>query len=532
MSAGENAMMSETPGGLVKPAARRTDLWMLGAALCLVFFLQWGTGLVSDDYGHIWEALDWRFVEHWWPKEYASVPVLHYTQGLVFFLLGDRPWAYDLVKTLYTGAAVYGVSRFFALFCSANRALVFAFLFVFFPLHDAADYSLTMFYILESFAFYLFAYALGARERLGLAVVFALLGSFASYGSSPVAFGLTLLAYLQKQRKLAWALLVPNLIYVAYYLISSLVFRVGTQRLIGEMTIPALAKSFMLEIATFVDATFGPSAWAKFFYSIASLDGLGLAVAAAASLAAIVCFAKDPRVPAAPGIARDLLLSCAVIIVLSFGMFSLTGLYPYIAFNLGNRIMVYGSFLLICGFATLRMPRLLEQSALVVTLFAIVGLSVHWKQWDREIDRVATNILNNQALRTLPPDAKLFVSHDQFSRLGPFAHIEFFSPSYVVKAFFDLKMRPAPFYPISFNRRLKLENGELRDMKYGYNFPVGQEIWLYNSQDNVLERVPVTDIQKRLDALPDENRHWVQMIETPWFKDLISRFVPRLRYAL
>jgi hypothetical protein len=531
MTVGEPTANPAMPDSLAQSAGWRSGLWTLGALIVLSFVLQWGTGLASDDYVHIWQALDWRLADHWWPDEYASIPVLHYTQGLVFFLLGDRPWAYDLVKALYTAAAVYGVSRFFALFCSPNRALVFGFLFVFFPLHDSADYSLTMFYILESFAFYLYAYALGARGRFGLAVVFALLASFASYGSSPVAFGLALLAYLQQQRKLALAMIVPNLIYVAYYLISSLLFKVGTPRLIGEMTIPALIKGFILEIVTFADATFGPSAWAKFFYSITALDALGIVIALAAAAGAVICLVKEPRVAPASTTTRNLLLSCAVIVVLSFGMFSLTGLYPFIAFNLGDRIMVYGSFLLVCALVTLRLPRIAEQVAVVVTIFAIAGLSVHWKDWNREIERVAANIRASQALRAVPSGAMVFVSHDQFSRLGPFAHIELFNPTYVVRAFFNLQMRPAPFDAVSFNRRYELRNDGLRDMKFGDTLPVGDVIWLYNARENTLERVSRADIPARLGALPDENRHWVQMIENPWIKDLMGRVVPRLRYA-
>jgi hypothetical protein len=251
----------------------------------------------------------------------------------------------------------------------------------------------------------------------------------------------------------------------------------------------------------------------------------------AAAAGAVICLVKEPRVAPASTTTRNLLLSCAVIVVLSFGMFSLTGLYPFIAFNLGDRIMVYGSFLLVCALVTLRLPRIAEQVAVVVTIFAIAGLSVHWKDWNREIERVAANIRASQALRAVPSGAMVFVSHDQFSRLGPFAHIELFNPTYVVRAFFNLQMRPAPFDAVSFNRRYELRNDGLRDMKFGDTLPVGDVIWLYNARENTLERVSRADIPARLGALPDENRHWVQMIENPWIKDLMGRVVPRLRYA-
>src|SRR3569833_1156185 len=112
-------------------------------------------------------------------------------------------------------------------------------------------------------------------------------------------------------------MIVSNLLYEAYYLISSLLFKVGTPRLIGEMTITALIKGFILEIVTFADATFGPSAWAKFFYSITALDALGIVIALAAAAGAVICLVKEPRVAPASTTTRNLLLSCAVIVVLS-----------------------------------------------------------------------------------------------------------------------------------------------------------------------------------------------------------------------
>lgn len=507
---------------------RGARIWAPVAVFGLIVFLQWGTGLATDDYVHIREALHWRFAEHWWPKEYASIPVLHYTQGLVFYFLGDRPWAYDLLKAVYGGLAVYFSTCFFSVFCAPRRALVLGFLFVFFPLQDAANYSLTEFYLIESFSFYLFAFALGAKERFGPAVLFALLGSFSSYGSPPIAIGLAVLAYIGGRRKLALALWVPNFVYIVYYLTTSLVLKIGTPRLIGDMSIVALAKEFLLEIVTFIDASVGPSAWAKFFYSIASLELSGFVVAIVVAVLVIAYIGRIPRQVAT----KNLIFAAGIIVFLSFGMFSLTGLYPQIAFNLGDRVMIYGSFLIVCVMASVRIPKTVEAAFLVVAMLAIVGISTHWKQWNDDVARVGWNIQHNQALRELPAGTPVFVSHHQYSRLGPFAHIEFFTANYVVRAFFGLQIGGQDRWQLySFNRRLAVEPGALRDRKFGDATPIGDAIWLYNSQSDTLEHVPASDIQGKLDSLPDENRHWTQLIGDGWFRSLMVRFVPRLRYA-
>lgn len=229
---------------------------------------------------------------------------------------------------------------------------------------------------------------------------------------------------------------------------------------------------------------------------------------------------------------KNLVLCAGLIVFLSFGMFTLTGLYPFITFNLGDRIMIYGGFLLISALATSPIPRTLEMGAVVVTILAVIGVSQHWKRWDKDVAQLAVNIRTNPDLRALPAGAEVFVSHHQYSRLGPFSHIELFTATYVVKAFFDLEFTGGPPFKVaSFNRRLAFQDGALRDRKFGDVIPVGAAIWLYNSRANVLERVDAADIQKRIDALPDENRHWTQLIGAGWFKALVERLAPRLSYA-
>jgi hypothetical protein len=504
------------------------SVWALAAMFAFIVFLLWGTGFATDDYVFLLQGLTQRIADNWWPKIYISVPVMHYTNGLAYFVLGDRPWAYDLLKALYAGIAVYWSYRFFAVFCPPRRALVLGFLFVFLPLHDAATYSFTSFYLVLSFSAYLFAYALGAEGRLGWSVLFALVGSFASYGSPPIALGLAVLALLHRRRAVIAAMLVPNAIYIAYYLTTSIVFNVGTQRLTGEMGIGPIVKQYLLQVVTFLDAAVGPSAWAKLYYSIASLNGLGLAIGLLAALALLVYLADEKR-----GVAHPSLVAAALIILLgAFGIFALTGLYPQLAFSLGDRVMIYGSFFLICLFAAVRLPRAIEGGIVLVLVLAIAGIATHWKDWTREVDRVAANIRANQAIRALPAGTLLYVSGHQYSRLGPYSHIDFFTANYVVQMFFKLQLgADTPLQFLSFNRRLVFEGGELRDRKYGDERPVNGGIWLYDSDRNAVERVAAADLPGRLQALPDETRHWTQWLPDGWLKEHLLDAVPRLRYA-
>lgn len=500
-------------------------------SLCILpvpILLMWGTGFATDDYVHLVQGQNRSISENWLPKEYISVPALHYTHGLAYSIIGDRPWAYDVLKAAYAGMGVFCASRFFQIFCNPRRALMLAFLFIFLPLHDAATFWLTGQYLVLSFSCYLFAYAQVVAGRPFLATVFALLGSFSSYGSPPIAFGLTLLAMMQRRHKQALVLLIPNLIYIFYYLGTSLLLRAGTQRLTGEFSLGALGKQFLLQVVTFFDASLGPSGWAKLYFSIASLDGLGLAIGMLAAMALLLFVAREPRL----AVEHRLLLAASVILVGSFGMFALTGLYPQLAFSLGDRTMIYGSFFLVCLLAVARLPRLLEMGMVLVVVLAIGGVSSHWKKWNRSVERVATNIRTQGGFRTLAPGTQLYVSGHQYSKLGPYSHIDFFTADYVVQTFFTLHLTSdTALRAMSFNRRLIFENGGLRDRKYGDFVPVGEGIWLYDSERNALEWVVSTEIPSRLRTLPDETRHWTQRLDDGWLKTLLLEAVPRLRYA-
>lgn len=501
-------------------------VWALLAGYAL--FLVWGTGFATDDYILLQDGLIKPLSDNWYPKVYLSLPVLHYTHGIVYFLVGDRPWVYDLLKALYLNVDILFVSRFLARFCPRRRALVLAFLFVFFPLHDSASYSFTVLYLINSIAAYLFAYTLAAEGRLRWAFLVAFLASFSCYGTPPIALGVCLLALLERKPWAIAPLLIPNLLYIVYYLVTSLYFHAGIQRLTGQMTVAAIARQYALQIATFLDAAVGPSAWAKFFYSVGSLHVAGL-VAAVVATAVVLVYIRPEKRRAAD---RRLLVGAGVILLGSFGIFALTGLYPQMAFSLGDRVMVYGSFFLICCLASLPVAFAVEAAVVLLLLLATTGISTHWKDWRIDTDRLAANIRDNRALHALPPGTLLYISGHQYSRLGPFCHIDFFTASYVIRGFFALRFGDGPALRLeSFNRRLAFENGQLVDRKYGNAVAVGDGIWLYDSDRNVLEYVKAADIAQKLTTLPDETRHWTQMLPDGWLRRELLRLVPRLKFA-
>lgn len=505
-----------------------TGWWPLILIQFIVFGLLWDTGLATDDFVHLTNGLSRKLTDNLLPKEYLSVPLLHYTHGLAYYLIGGHLWGYDLLKVAYAGVSVYFSVRFFQLFLPSQRAWLFGFLFVFFPFHDGASFWLTGQYLILSFSFYLFAYVQGAAGRYRGAVFWAALASFASYGSSPIAFGLTALTLLKRRWAHALSLIVPNLVYMAYYIITSAMLKSGTQRLTGEFSVKALAKQCVLQVATFIDSAIGPSAWAKIIYSLSALHGMGIVIGLLLAFALTRWALKEQR----EVVDRQVFLAALIILILAFGMFALTGLYPQLAFNLGNRVMVYGGFFLAVCLASLPLPRVAETLIVAVLSLSIAGVSTHWKDWNQTTQQLVANIRANPGFKDLPPGARLHVSGYQYSRLGPYCHIDFLTADYVVNTFFALQLKDkAPSQTLSFNRRLAYGDGALLDRKYGTVTPVDQGIWLYDAEQNRLEWVAADAIQSRIERLPDETRHWTQQLSDGWLRDRLLEWVPRLRFA-
>ena len=503
--------------------------------LALGLFFCWasiGTGLATDDFVHLNNAQRTPFVEMLLPTTYLSVPVLHYTHALAYALLGNQLWGYDILKGAYLLFALFASARFLTLFASTQRAWCGAIILILCPLHDGATLWLTGQYLILSLGLYLMAYVSAREGRTGRAALLALLASFSSYGSPPLAVGLTLMLLLARDWRGALALVLPNAAYIVYYIVSSMVFKAGTARLPAQFDVLRLLKSYFAQVASFADATLGPSAWLKFALSLASLSALSALVAALAAIA-LWHWAHGPEPTAPRNSTSVLVLGTLAISLAAFGVFSLTGIYPQVAFNLGDRVVIYGMLFLTALLVRYASQRVMLAAA-SVTLFAFMGIAEHWKGWNGttqgSISQIRAQLQSGRLVNS--PNQTLYVSGLQYSRLGPMTHIDHFTSAYVIREILTLanEGRPTPT-TVSFNRRLQLQGDFLVDVKYGDRHPVGVSILVYDAERNAIEQVTRADIPARIAALPQETRHWTQLLGPGIVRDTILWLMPSLRYA-
>ena len=337
---------------------------------------------------------------------------------------------------------------------------------------------------------------------------------------------------LARDWRCALALALPNAAYIVSYSVSSTVFKAGTARLPTQFDVLSLLKSYFAQVASFADAALGPSAWLKFALSIASLGALSALIAALAAVA-LWRWARTPQSSEPRNSTTVLVFGTLAISLAAFGVFSLTGVYPQVAFNLGDRVVIYGLLFLTALLVRYASQRLMLAAA-SVTLFAFMGIAEHWKGWNEttqdSIAKIRTQLQSGGLAN--PPNQTLFVSGLQYSRLGPMTHIDHFTSAYVIREILALanKRQPGPT-AVSFNRRLQLQGDALVDVKYGDRHPVGESILVYDAERNTSGLVTRTEIPVHIAALPQETRRWTQLLGPSLVRDIILWLVPSLKYA-
>jgi hypothetical protein len=325
----------------------------------------------------------------------------------------------------------------------------------------------------------------------------------------------------------AAALLVSNAIYSLYYVFSSAVLGIGTSRLPTSFSLVTLAKSFAIQIASFVDAALGPSAILKIAYSLGNLTFFSLFLLFPVIIVVMRASASNEgrRMPIA------VVVGAFALALSAFGLFALTGQYPQTPFNLADRVLMYGDFLLVVlALRWLPLPAIGMSTLLAAACF--LGMGNHWARWNDALAATTSAIRANSNLARLLPTDTVWVSQMQYSRLGSMAHIDNFASNYVVREFFRHAQMEVPGPRVlSFNRNLKLVGNEIVDTKFGDHFPVGETIRVYDSAADTLVTLPKDHIPEQLAALPKETRHWTQLVTWPVLRKVIVWLMPSVRYA-
>jgi hypothetical protein len=389
----------------------------------------------------------------------------------------------------------------------------------------------------------MFAYFLAYSNNYKSSFSFALLASFISYGSTPFAFAFSYMFFRAKEYKKMFIILLPNIIYISYYIFFTKVIGVGKQRLPEHFSFIAYIKQFILQFATMLDSMIGPAMLLKIFLPILELSPLDWTVIVIVAACVLLAyrykqniFLSKPNCAVSIRYSAIALEGFMLLSLLSMLMFALNGFYPQITFGLGNRVTIYSSVLFIYLFFILfaHIGNLLKVVLFLFFILSVLSTSTHWKGFSNTQEAIVRNIANNNEFKDLNKNDILFVVGSQYSNIGGLSHIEFFSDGSTVNSIFNIALNEKKvFKATTLNSYCVFIDGKICDKKNLNEWPVGDYIWVYNSERNKLIKIQRDEVVNFIATLPKSNRHWLQLLD----KDNILLkaavyLMPRLQYAL
>ena len=495
----------------------------------IILYLVMGTGLHGDDYSTIGGWRDWDDFLNADPQKKGllifGLPT-YYTLWWPYFVIGfQHQWVFDIIKALTHLVSFFCVYKFAQDYFPRDRAMISSVLFVFYPLHDTTMYwYMTVPYVFTP-AVIMYAHSLIRNERICLGLLLLTLGAFAGYASPPYVFGLTAIFLFERKYREVALFAFPGMLYVAFYFLIKLAYPGVEARINSHLGMMGFVKQFMLQPLSFFEAAIGPSYWLKIYYAICSL---GVVSALIATGIVVFLFIKSSSFSERPEFPKSLFVGLLSVLLFSFGIYALTGLYHHSAFNLGNRSTVYGSLLIAFLLALLPLNKKTVVFFALIFILPVFGLSDYWKSWNVHQKGIIENIHTNASLKALEPESTLLVTGNIYSRLGPFSHIEFFSMPWVVNSIFHDWVKSKDVVALA--PYIELDHGSLVDPKFGGRYPLGSKIYVYNSEANTVSPIALAAVPKLLADRPREIRHWVQLAKGTWIESSIVALSPRLTY--
>jgi hypothetical protein len=496
-------------------------------SLIISLYLFWRTGLHGDDLSVVSDFVGVDF------KSFlnldrigvglTALPTYYLFWWAYVFVGPDMLWVYDVIKWISCVLSIIFIYRFALDYLPKNRALLAAMLLVFNPVHETTMYwYMTVTYTLTP-ALIMLSHHFVRNKRYKFGVLIGCLGSFMGYESPPYGVGLAVIFLLEKSYKKAAIFILPALLYIAYYFTVSAIQPSAEHRISHSMTMGHLMKNYLLEIPAFFDSLIGPSFWLKVYYSIASIEFFSITLA----VLIILFMIKNARFEQCK-ISASLLGGLVVVCLLSFGMFAISDIMGHRAFNLGNRLAVYGSLLIAFLVASISSNRILLPIVAICFVLPTFGLSDHWKSWNASQIQIIDNVQNNQDFKKLTASDTLLVADNMYSRLGPFSHIEFFNMPWNVDTIFKPIVKCKNILPL--NSYVYLKDQRLIDDKSFVNIEVNKDLYLYKSGNDELIKISPEQLPEILANRPREIRHWVQFFKDTWIETAITRLSPRLSF--
>ena len=484
--------------------------------LFAIFYIFIGTGLHGDDLLFIKKLKDvsfWQFI----------IPSLKYTDShiltlpsfyylfIVYWIIGEtNQYIYDILKIFYILISIYFYSKFFSLFFDQSKSIIFSFFIIFFPSHETtlfwyvtSSYNLVPALILYSFYLFNINYY---KTSLSLLIF----STFSFYVSLPFVFGIAFYSLFRKNYNLFIIYFLIGLAYVIYVNVIFLFYEDLNTKTSTNLKNDILnIYSIILQLLSSLESIFGPSIFIKIFSAYKNLKLIDILI----SIIIIILTLFNMNDFKKFNYKNYLNISILIFTIYfsSILYVSMTNSYYHTAYNLGNRITIYPTFLIILIISLINKKNILLLSLYLIVILPLFGLSNHWKDWNDNQLNLIKNINDNKDLNSLKINDTLIVEGNRYSNLNGIDHIELFAMPWIIKTVFsNYKIKNA----ISLSKNLDYKNNKLINKKYDYHYELGDRIFIYNTNLNTLKKIDKYQIENLINNSNQDYRHWLQKINS------------------
>lgn len=496
-------------------------------------YLILGTGLHGDDYAEIMKMQNFSNFQFFYPSPYIHEHYIlglpaHYLLFWAYKFLGyENLIIYDLIKVLAHGICIFFIFKFLTNYFETDRALLGSILFILFPLHDATTYwYMALVYIIPAALLSYSCHHLLNNSWLK-SFLYGLLGASFFYTSPPFVFGLGMVFAFQRNYKKFLFFISPGILYVCYYFYIKIYFSFAEKRIADSIDFVTFLKNFIVQIISSVESYFGPSFFLKIFYAAGSIEFISIII-----LSAIFTYLLKAKngLSTVSTYPKSLILSLFCVVFFSFVIFSITGYYSHSPFNLGNRTLIYTSFIasiLIISFLPSKKGSLIFLS--VFFLLPLFGLSDYWKDWNKYQKLIITSIDQSTILADLPPESLVFITDNIYHKLGAYDHVEFFSMNWNTRTIFNKYSSEGSQF-LALTSYLIMTDNEVIDKKFSESYQLKKNLFLYETRTDELIQISPLELSNLILNKKPAFRHWIQGLKGTRVEKLIIQLNPRLAY--
>jgi len=504
--------------------------WVQNIIILIIgFFIFYNTGLHGDDY---------TAINYFNNKNFAEIFLINpmhlgvWTYVLPAYLIfysfyqifgSDYIVGYELLKFIIHVSSIFFVYKFFSNFVSKSRSFIASLFFVFFISHDSTTYwYMASAYMLFFPSLVFFSFHLIYNNYLLRGTILLILCSFC-YSTPPVIFGLSFYFLLKKQFIKFSIFLSSGILFLIYYFLISYFYPITENRIDDSLNIIILFRNFIFQFLSSIDATIGLNIIFKIYYSLTYIDLVSFLITIYLTFIIFVNLKSENK----NLFNFPLLFSLFTIYIFSLSMFALTGMYTQSSFNLGNRVTIY--FCILIGYLIIMLKNkyFLVAITSIILFLPVTSNSNYWKEWNQTQLTIYKNINNNLELNNIKEDI-LIIEKNNYSKLGPFSHIELFAMNWHVEnRFRDICIKENIMALTSYT---KIQNNKLVDFKSNKIIYLSERIYLYDTDLNLLKKVNKSDLSNIQNEI-HEIRHWTQLLDKNGnIVKLILLLNPRLEY--